>query len=405
MVRRLTVIVSVGCLIACGGDDSRPPSVSITTPSPVARAEHLISGTVKDLNGSPLEGVEVKGGVYFTKTFIGGFTVRTDAAGYYQGKLPEGTHSFSLAKPGYRDAFRDVIVAGDTTVDFAMQPGVRISGMISEWGLPLSLDNTIGVLRDATIEIIDGANKGTKTKSGERVGTVSNYFFDYVLPGVMRLRVTKEGYDPEERVITALADTTTDFTLKWAYGNCLQSVAPVVFDRQPVAGGTASVDVVAADGRSWTVSSAVPWLEVRSPSVLTGPQRFNFRILTNPIGDRDARTGQVMIRCTNGGGAQAITVVQDVDCGITLTAASGTPTAFSQEGGVVRLNMTVTTPDCFWKASSTVDWMYIVGIGSWRGQPPGIQPNLSFVVRPNTTGAPRVGYLTVSEARWQISQY
>lgn len=374
------------------------------SPSPVAASEYLVSGTVIDQEGRPLEGVEVRGGVTLSKTSSTGFTVRTDGAGNYQGRLKPGSHNFAIFKPGYRDFRRDVVVAGDTTVDFRLQPGVYISGMISEWGLPLSLDSSVGVLQNATIEIIDGPNKGTKTISGDRVGTRDNYrFLDYVLPGTMRIRVTKEGFDPEERVISALENAYVDFMLKWTDGGCLASVSPILFDKYRSVGGTESVVVSVASGQPWRISTEDSWLGVESQSQLSGPGQFSFRISRHPIGGTQVRSGRLLVRCAQTG-AQPVTVVQLPNCEVNLSATRDMPDTFPAQGGVGQLHMTVGTPSCEWEASSTVDWITTTGVRRWRGPIPGGQSGPAFVVHPNTTGSPRTGQLIVGETPWTVRQ-
>lgn len=59
-----------------------------------------------------------------------------------------------------------------------------------------------------------------------------------------------------------MADTRLEIPLKWAYGSCLTSVAPLLFERVPAAGARENVAVQAQGRRSWTATPNVSWISV-----------------------------------------------------------------------------------------------------------------------------------------------
>jgi hypothetical protein len=385
-------------LLSCGGRETTTataPSAVAPTPTPAAvtpttttpAATYTVSGTVRDDRGTPLGGAAVAGGVPYSK-FGPAFSTQTDPAGQYRGKLPKGTYALSVSKPGFEVFWRDgITVSGDTVVDVTLHPGVYVAGGVRELGVD-SLD-------DVKVEVVSGPNAGRSTLTGHpRAG---QYFLDHLLPGEFRMRASKEGYESVEQVVNATANTTLDFTLRWAYGSCLRSVMPVFFDAYPSAGGSEYVSVDANAGRSWTAAPDAPWIEHVSPAAQTGSGRVAFRVLPQPVGATEARKGAVMIRCSSLGG-QNVWISQNPDCHIHLEAAADSPATFGAAGGVGHLTVT-STPWCHWTARSQVDWMSIVGINDWRGD-----LDIYFVVKENPSGVPRTGLIVVGEATWRVTQ-
>jgi len=222
----------------------------------------------------------------------------------------------------------------------------------------------------------------------------------HVLPGDYRIRVSKDGYETVERTVSALADVgSVDFTLKWAYGNCLQSVTPVLFDGYASAGGDESVAVNVHDDKLWAATPDQPWMEVTSPSPQRGSSRVSVRILPHPAGATEPRSGAIMIRCSALEG-QNVWVTQHPDCQARLTPHADTPAVFPPSGGVGRLRITTGVAGCRWKSSSTVDWIHSVGVSSWSGS----FDSVSFVVKENTTGVTRTGSFIAGEQVWTVTQ-
>jgi hypothetical protein len=389
-MKYIFILASSLLMLSCG-DDAHTP----VTPTPIPRVTaptFAVSGTIRDDADRPLAGVQVTAGQLFSKTGPA-FQTATDNMGRYAGRLPTGSHMFWLTKPGFRPLRREgVVVSGDTTIDATLQQGVIVSGAIREPGADL--------VDGVTIEIISGSNAGHKTVSGSGPFRGA-YRFDYLLPGEMRLRASKQGYDTVEQAITATIDTTADFNLRMTYGSCLRSVGPLFFDQYRAIGGAETIDVQANADRSWTATSEVTWLEIPTPPTRSGSDRIAVRVQPHPIGAIDSRRGVLTIRCS-ASEAQAVTFVQKPDCQVRLAAGPTTPPVFPSEGGIGGLNLEVGVAQCLWKAESRADWMHTVGVSSWRGLPP--ISEVKFVVQPNPTGAPRTGQILVGETVWTVDQ-
>jgi hypothetical protein len=381
----LLQVVSVSVLITTCGDER---TSVIPQPSPVTPAKtYLVSGTVRDPDGLPLEGASVAIRIMFSKTSPRLLT-STDARGAFSGPLPAGVYDMEVTKPGFAATNGGVAVPNDVTLDVTLRPGVHLSGVVSELG--------VGPLDGVRVEVVSGPDAGRFTTTGSGV---AGSFGLNLLPGDFTIRASKSGYDPLERLVSARVDTRLELQMKWAYGSCLQSVTPVMFDSQPSAGATHAATVTVNAGRSWTAAGDVPWLHVSSPAApQTGSGRVEFTLSPHPAGDTEIRRGAVMIRCSATEG-QNIWVSQLPDCQIRLEPIKNTPPSFSAAGGTATLQVRTGTPGCRWSARSLVEWAYSVGVNSWHGD-----LETSFVVRPNTSGRERSGTLLVGETPWEIRQ-
>jgi hypothetical protein len=219
-----------------------------------------------------------------------------------------------------------------------------------------------------------------------------------VLPGDLTIRASKAGYDSVDRAVHAMADTyLDDITLKWAYGSCLASVAPVKFDRVAAAGATASVAVETKGAHNWAAKPNVPWLNVVSNARAGGSATLQFQVQPNPIGALDVRSGAIEIRCSEMEG-QNIWITQMVDCQAAVEPDAKTPPVFPAEGGTGHLLVRFGVPGCHSRDYSEVDWMFLAGVSSY------ISGEVNFAVRPNPSGVHRTGTIVVGESRWTVKQ-
>lgn len=154
-------------------------------------------------------------------------------------------------------------------------------------------------------------------------------------------------------------------------------------------GGLGNVNVTAAAGCLWTVSSNADWLRITShPNGVYGSSIVTFEVAPN--GTNVARTGVITI------GARTLTVTQ--------AAATGCPYALSTDsqyapfGGTTN-NIGVLAPgSCVWTASTNVNWITINSAsGSGNG-------NIAYTVSPNNTNASRTGTITVGNFTVTILQ-
>jgi len=319
------------------------------------------------------------------------FDVHTDAAGRFQGKLPNGTYSVRAEKAGFHAFDGSIRLFSDATLDVTLIRGISIYGHVFEFG--------VGPLSNATVEVTSGPNRGLKTQTRSEDGL---YYLDYILPGDLTLRAGKAGYDSVDQALH-VADANVnnvDFTLKWSYGTCLRSVAPLLFDHYTARGGTEIVGVVANGGHHWEMTADSPWIEVVSPYRQTGPAQMTFRIQPYPSGATLPRSGALQIRCSPSEG-QNVWINQQPDCAVQLRSAADSPSEFSAAGGRGHLLMQVGVASCAWHFRSLTDWIATVGVSQGDGNFSG---DLYFIVQPNMTGAERTGRLVISETEWVVRQ-
>jgi hypothetical protein len=111
-------------LVSCGGDVSTPPVTPTPAPSP-SPVTYIISGTVRNTDGLPLQGagVFVGGDAFSVRQGAPVFNTTTDAAGMFQGSLPVGLYIAEVDYPGYERAENmNVQVSGPTVLNFTLHP-------------------------------------------------------------------------------------------------------------------------------------------------------------------------------------------------------------------------------------------------------------------------------------------
>jgi hypothetical protein len=335
--------------------------------------------------GAPVGNASVYVGADPRQTGFGSAT--TDPNGRYlvTGLYP-GTQLVGVSKPGFVRIAEMVEIAPGAARDFTMRPGVIVGGRTVEAG--------VGPLNGVTITVTSGPDAGVRTTTA----VLGGFSLPPVLPGDFTIRASKDGYDSVDRAVHATADIyLDDVTLKWAYGACLTSVAPVLFDRVPAAGATTSVVVQAQGGREWTAKPDVPWMNLVSNASASGSATLQFQVQPNPTGALQVRSGAIQIRCTETEG-QNIWITQMVDCRTTVEPDARTPRVFAAEGGLGRLLVRFGVPGCQSRDYSEVDWMSLAGVSSY------LSGEVNFAVRPNTTGAGRTGAIVVGETRWTVKQ-
>jgi hypothetical protein len=378
-------------VVGCGSETARnTTTLTPTTTSPTPIPQHgpyTLSGTVRDEAGAPVQGADVYVGYDPRRSGFG--EGETDLRGHYVvSGLFAGKQPVFVSKPGYLRIQEDVEVQEGTVKDFALRPGVIVTGKTLEAG--------VGPLNGVTITITSGPNAGVQTTSS---GPVDGSFrLPPVLPGDFTIRASKAGYDSVDRAVHAMADTyLDDMTLKWAYGSCLASVAPVKFDPVPAAGATASVAVETKGAHNWIAKPNVPWLNVVSNASAGGSATLQFQVQPNPIGALDIRNGAIEIRCSEVEG-QNIWITQMVNCQTTIEPDSKTPALFPANGGIGRLLVRFGVPGCHSRDYSEVDWMFLAGVSSY------ISGEVNFAVRPNPSGIERTGAIVLGETRWTVIQ-
>ena len=370
-------------LVGCGSE--RLPNTTSPTPDP-QHGPYTLSGTVRDEAGAPLQGAELYVGYDPRRPGFGEAT--TDLQGHYLvSGMFAGRQPVFVSKSGYLRISEMIEIAEGAVKDFTLRPGVIVSGRTVEVG--------VAPLNGVTITVTSGPNAGVQTTSN---GPLGGFSLPPVLPGDFTLRASKAGYDSVDRPVHATADTyLEDITLKWAYGSCLTSVAPVLFDRVPAAGAMASVAVETQRAHNWTAKPNVPWVNVVANASASGSATLQFQVQPNPIGALDIRSGAIEIRCSETAG-QNIWITQMVNCQTTIEPDAKTPRVFPAEGGIGHFLVRFGVPGCHSRDYSEVDWMFLAGVGSYRSG------ELNVGVLPNPTGVERTGAIIVGETRWTVKQ-
>lgn len=377
----LCLPLAAGCREAPTAPPAPPSAPSAPSPPPSPPAGFTVAGTVRAATtGEPLSGVSV----YQVFGGKGSPSTVTDSAGRYRISLTR-SEKLRAQKSGYVPVDTDKPVTAGGTYDFELRPGVRIGGRTEERG--------VGTLGGVRVEILSGPDAGVETTST----SWGSYSLPYVAPGVFRIRASKDGFDRVEVDVDTAITTSVNFTMQWAYGDCLSSVTPVLFDMLPPGGASGTIRVEARAERDWSAAAAAPWFEVIGRTTRTGSGTVSFEVRPS-AGEVDERRDAIRIRCENGGG-QDVTLVQLPDCGLQLLPEADTPAEFTADGGTGRLQVITSTPGCFWRAASRADWIRGVGIQSWRGT-----NTVAFVVEANTTGRSREGIFQVSEKTWVVRQ-
>jgi len=375
-------------LVGCGSETpTNPASPNTTSPTPVPQhGAYALSGTVRDEAGAPLEGATVYVGS--DPRWPGFGLATTDLQGLYLVTgLFAGRQPVFVTKPGFLKISEMIEIAEGALKDFTLRPGVIVSGRTVEAG--------VGPLNGVTIAVTSGPNAGAQTTSG---GPLGGFSLPPVLPGDFTIRASKTGYDSVDRTVHAPADSyLEDITLKWAYGSCLTSVAPVLFDRVPAAGATTSVAVETQGTRNWTAKPNVPWVDVVSNASASRSATLQFSVQPNPIGALDIRSAAIEIRCRETEG-QNIWITQMVNCQTTVEPDAKTPRVFPAPGGNGRLLVRFGVPGCHSRDYSEVDWMFLAGVSSY------LSGEINFSVLRNSTGVERTGAIVVGETRWTVRQ-
>lgn len=340
-------------------------------------------GSVRDPLGAPLPGVRIS-------VMIGkyGRTGASDGGGAYRvAGIPRGSaYLVYVARDGYDTVSATVTLdAAETRADFTLTPGIVVGGRVTEPGA--------GPLEGVRVEAVAGANAGQSTVSNER----GNYSL-HLLPGRVTLRAGKPGYSTSDQTLDLAAGATVDFALTASYGNCLLTVAPLLFDPFPSSGGQGSIAVDANPSRYWTAESDQPWVDVQGVARRAGPGVVQFRVSPSAPGATDNRSALLRVGCSAGEG-QNVRLSQLPDCQTTVTWAEGSPSSFTAEGGTGHVLVRTGTPGCHWQAVSRNDWIRTVGVNDWYGD-----LEAYFTVLPNATGAARTGSIVIGEAVWEVRQ-
>jgi hypothetical protein len=159
----------------------------------------------------------------------------------------------------------------------------------------------------------------------------------------------------------------------------------------PISGGSASINMSAPNGCSWSANTADAWISIVSAESGSGNGSVDLEIRENFTGS--ARLGSISIA------GLTVTVVQDSGLGDDCSyGIAPTFQSFSASGGAGSLNV-FAEERCAWQAVSNASWISVtsaaVGIGN------GI---VSYSVAPNPGTSGRNGTITIAGRTFSIKQ-
>jgi hypothetical protein len=144
------------------------------------------------------------------------------------------------------------------------------------------------------------------------------------------------------------------------------------------AGGPTELQLTTAPTCTWTARPSEPWIAITSAASGIGPATIQIAIEANP---GPLRNGSIAI------GSASVPVRQESGCIYMLSAPSATVPSTGGPGTVT----VQSGAGCPWEAASTVPWIVVTSERSGAGTQP-----VQFTVEPNTTGAQRVGTITIA---------
>ena len=175
------------------------------------------------------------------------------------------------------------------------------------------------------------------------------------------------------------------FTIEQADA-CSIAATPRTFNI-PAAGQSATVNVTAAAGCSWTAASQAPWVTITSGAAGSGNGAAQFAVASNTGPER---VGNALVA------GLSVTFTQASGCTFTLAPSSRN---IGADGGSGMFTVTPNTNTCSWSAVSGVSWITITtgsGVGTNK---------VEYVVQPNPAGSPqRTGTITVQGQVFTVTQ-
>jgi hypothetical protein len=155
------------------------------------------------------------------------------------------------------------------------------------------------------------------------------------------------------------------------------------------AGGLGAVTVDTDSQCSWSVEGATGWVNLQSPTSVTGPGTVNFTVLPNMA--PDGRTKALMIAGT----MFTVSQLGQTPCAFSIAPESK---SFGDEGGSGQVQVT-TAQGCAWSAASNAEW--ITTTGNVQGSGPG---TVNYLVKANNATGSRSGTLTIAGRMFSVTQ-
>ncbi len=159
------------------------------------------------------------------------------------------------------------------------------------------------------------------------------------------------------------------------------------------AGGSGSVDVIAASGCEWTVQSSASWLDVTSGGTGVGPGEVRFTASQNTSSAQRTATltiAGIAFRVTQAG------AVTSAPCSFTVSPSTVNAPASGLSGNIT---VTASASSCGWTATASPSWITLTGPTQGTGN-----AAVAFSVAVNTSTTSRTGAIAIGGANVAISQ-
>ena len=157
------------------------------------------------------------------------------------------------------------------------------------------------------------------------------------------------------------------------------------------AGGTATFDVSAQPGCTWTAAPAESWITVSSGGSGSGNGTVTYQVALNP--GAASRTANILVS----GAVHTVTQAGQGSCSVGLDRDHDT---FPVSGGSGRIEVSASS-DCAWAASSDVAWMRVTDPSGGSGAG---SRTITYAVDANGGAAARTGTITVGTKPVVITQ-
>ena len=391
--------------------------VSVTTGSNVSGINFVlnvggrISGAITDAtNSAPIRNVAVQ--IYNAAGALVA-TTNTDTFGGYisDGGLPTGTYFVRTANDqGFTDKLYNnitcvgcavttgtpvFVTAGSTTsgINLALSPGGRISGTVTNAA-------TSAPRKQVTVEIYNSGGALVTTGVTDCSG---NYVSQAGMPtGTYFARTTNSrGFIDElyNNINCALCNPTTGTPISVTSG---QTTGGINFSLCPLTispgsnsiaarGGEGIIAVTSSGGCGWTAVSTASWIEITSGASGTGNGTVSYVVRENL--ENFTRTGFIIIE------NQTFIVQQrwpgEGGCTFAISPAFANYNAAGGTGSII----VTTGVRCAWQAVSNASWLVVTPACCGTGD-----GTIMFVVQPNSTGATRMGTISVGGRKFDVKQ-
>jgi hypothetical protein len=384
-------LLSAACVASagCGGEDSSP-----TGPSPVCSYAITPAASAYAFeSGSGSVGVTTSASCSWSASSnVAWLTITGASSGSGPGSLAYAVAENAAAEP----RTGTLTVAGQAhTVTQQGKPSTVCSYELAPAGAEVGVEDTRGSFAVTTPDgcaWTAGSNASWLTVTGGSPGSGS---------GTVSFKVdANPGFEGRLGLIT-VADKTFSVRQGANPPLCQYSVAPVELNPcMPARSMTTTVTAPA--GCTWTVTPNASWLSIPSGSSGSGNGTITIDVSENYDAPRD---GIVMVRWPTPTAGQNVRVAQ-AGC---LYAVSQSSFTFAAGGGPGSFNVVqqsvpntcggATQDRCIWSAVADVPWIAVTGSMPRAGDNP-----VAFTVAPNTTGAARVGRITVRDRVVVVNQ-